>query len=162
MEIAGWQVRAVGRVMENFPSEVLQQISANWITARWACLEESMAWSLTVISLLFQSTTHCRYRVYTKFLLTYTAIYRRNCKVLLLGIMALQPVPLSLGHALYMLLGLPTVTVILPIKKYPTLMHPISSWSSNHALDQSWACFIFTGAASHASVAQPVSCTIIT
>ena len=50
-----------------------------------------MARSLTVISLLFQSTTHCRYRVYTKFLLTYTAIYRRNCKVLPLGITALQP-----------------------------------------------------------------------
>jgi hypothetical protein len=33
---------------------------------RWACLEESMARSLTVISLLFQSETHCRYRVYTK------------------------------------------------------------------------------------------------
>ena len=50
-----------------------------------------MARSLTIISLLFQSTTHCRYRVYTKFLLTYTAIYRRNRKVLPLGIMALQP-----------------------------------------------------------------------
>ena len=37
-----------------------------------------MARSLTVISLLLQSTTHCRYRVYTKFLLTYTAIYRGN------------------------------------------------------------------------------------
>ena len=63
----------------------------NWITARWACLEESMARSLTVISLLFQSTTHCCYRVYTKFLLTYTAMYRRNRKVLPLGITALQP-----------------------------------------------------------------------
>ena len=50
-----------------------------------------MARSLTVISLLFQSTTHCRYRVYTKFLLTYTAIYQRNRKVLPLGITALQP-----------------------------------------------------------------------
>ena len=50
-----------------------------------------MARSLTVISLLFQSTTHCRYRVYTKFLLTYTAIYRRNRKVLPLGITAFQP-----------------------------------------------------------------------
>src|SRR5215813_13226906 len=50
-----------------------------------------MARSLTVISLLFQSTTHCRYRVYTKFLLTYTAIYRRNRKALPLGITALQP-----------------------------------------------------------------------
>ena len=49
-----------------------------------------MARSLTVISLLFQSTAHCRYRVYTKFLLTYTAIYRRNRKVLPLGITALQ------------------------------------------------------------------------
>jgi len=49
-----------------------------------------MARSLTVISLLFQSTTHCRYRVYTKFLLTYTAIYQRNRKVLPLGISALQ------------------------------------------------------------------------
>jgi hypothetical protein len=58
--------------------------------ARWACLEESMARSLTVISLLLQSTTHCRYRMYTKFLLTYTAIYRRNRKVLPLGITALQ------------------------------------------------------------------------
>jgi len=77
--------------MENFPSEVLQQIFANWITARRACLEESTARSLTVISLLFQSTTHCRYRAYTKFLLTYTAIYRRNRKVLPLGITALQP-----------------------------------------------------------------------
>ena len=57
----------------------------------WACLEESMARSLTVISLLSQSATHCRYRVYIKFLLTYTAIYRRNRKVLLLGITALQP-----------------------------------------------------------------------
>jgi len=63
----------------------------NWITARWTCLEESMAWSLTVISLLLQSTTHCRYRVYTKFLLTYTTIYRGNRKVLPLGITALQP-----------------------------------------------------------------------
>jgi len=63
----------------------------NWITARWACLEESMARSLTVISLLFQSTTHRHYRVYTKFLLTYTAIYRRNRKVLPLGITGLQP-----------------------------------------------------------------------
>ena len=63
----------------------------NWITARWARLEESMARSLTVISLLLQSTTHCRYRVYTKFLLTYTAIYRGNRKVLPLGITALQP-----------------------------------------------------------------------
>jgi hypothetical protein len=50
-----------------------------------------MARSLTVISLLLQSTTYCRYRVYTKFLLTYTAIYRRNRKVLPLGITALQP-----------------------------------------------------------------------
>ena len=48
-----------------------------------------MARSLTVI--LFQSTTHCHYRVYTKFLLTYTAMYRRNHKVLPLGITALQP-----------------------------------------------------------------------
>ena len=63
----------------------------NWITARWACLVESMARPLTVISLLLQSTTHCRYRVYTKFLLTYTAIYRRNRKVLPLGITALRP-----------------------------------------------------------------------
>jgi len=63
----------------------------NWITARWACLEESMARSLTVISLLLQSTTHCRYQVYIKFLLTYTAIYRGNRKVLPLGITALQP-----------------------------------------------------------------------
>ena len=60
------------------------------LCARWACLEESMARSLTVISLLFQSTTHCRYRVYTKFLLTYTVIYRRNRKVLPLGITALH------------------------------------------------------------------------
>jgi hypothetical protein len=50
-----------------------------------------MARTLTVISLLFQSSTHRRYRVYTKFLLTYTAIYRRNRKVLPLGITALQP-----------------------------------------------------------------------
>jgi len=63
----------------------------SWITARWACLEESMARSLTVISLLLQSTTRCRYRVYTKFLLTYTAIYRGKRKVLPLGITALQP-----------------------------------------------------------------------
>ena len=63
----------------------------NWITARWACLEESMARSLTVISLLLQSTTHRRYRVYTKFLLTYTANYRVNRKVPPLGITALQP-----------------------------------------------------------------------
>jgi hypothetical protein len=65
----------------------------NWFLsddARWACLEEIMARSLTVISLLLQSTTHCRYPVYTKFVLTYTAIYRRNRKVLLLGITALQ------------------------------------------------------------------------
>ena len=61
------------------------------LCARWACLEESMALLLTLISLLFQSTTPCRYRVYTKFLLTYTAIYRRNRKVLPLGIMSLQP-----------------------------------------------------------------------
>ena len=47
--------------------------------------------SLTVISLLFQSPTHCRYQAYTKFLLTYTAIYRRNSKVLPLGITTLQP-----------------------------------------------------------------------
>jgi len=63
----------------------------NWITAHWACSEESMARSLTVISLLLQSTTHCRYRVYNKYLLTYTAIYRGNRKVLPLGITALQP-----------------------------------------------------------------------
>ena len=50
-----------------------------------------MARSLTVILLLLQSTTHCRYQVYTKFLLTYTAIYQGNRKVLPLGIMALQP-----------------------------------------------------------------------
>ena len=50
-----------------------------------------MARLLTVILLLFQPTTHCRYRVYTKFLLTYTAIYRRNRRVLPLGITALQP-----------------------------------------------------------------------
>jgi len=50
-----------------------------------------MARSLTVILLLLQSTTHCGYRVYTKFLLTYIAIYWGNCKVLLLGITALQP-----------------------------------------------------------------------
>ena len=50
-----------------------------------------MARSLTVILLPLQSTTHCRYRVYTKFLLTYTAIYRGNCRVLPLGITALQP-----------------------------------------------------------------------
>ena len=50
-----------------------------------------MARSLTVISLLFQSTTHCRYRTYTKFLLTHTAMYQRNRKVLPLGITALQP-----------------------------------------------------------------------
>jgi hypothetical protein len=67
---------------------------SNWFLsddARWSSLEESMARSLIVISLLLQSTTHCRYRVYTKFLLTYTAIYRRNRKVLPLGITALQP-----------------------------------------------------------------------
>jgi hypothetical protein len=67
---------------------------SNWFLsddARWACLEESTARSLNVISLLLQSTTHCRYRVYTKFLLTYTAIYRRNRKVLPLEITALQP-----------------------------------------------------------------------
>ena len=63
----------------------------NWITALWACLEESMARSLTVISFLFQSATHCRYRVYTKLLLTYAATYRGNLKVLPLGITALQP-----------------------------------------------------------------------
>ena len=50
-----------------------------------------MARSLTVILFPLQSTTHCRYRVYTKFLLTYTAIYRGNCRVLPLGITALQP-----------------------------------------------------------------------
>jgi hypothetical protein len=50
-----------------------------------------MARSLTVISLQLQSTTHCRYRVYTRFLLTYTAIYRGNRKVLPMGITALQP-----------------------------------------------------------------------
>jgi len=50
-----------------------------------------MARSLTVIWLLLQSTTRCRYRVYTKFLLTYTAIYRGNRKVLPLGITARQP-----------------------------------------------------------------------
>ena len=49
-----------------------------------------MTRSLTVISLLLQPTTHCRYRVYTKFLLTYTAIYRGNRIVLPLGITALQ------------------------------------------------------------------------
>jgi hypothetical protein len=67
---------------------------SNWFLsddARWACLQESMARSLTVISLLLQSTTYCRYRVYTKFLLTYTAIYQRNRKVLPLGITVLQP-----------------------------------------------------------------------
>jgi hypothetical protein len=67
---------------------------SNWFLsddARWTCLEESMARSLTVISLLLQSTTNCRYRVYTKFLLTYTAIYRKNRKVLPLEITALQP-----------------------------------------------------------------------
>jgi hypothetical protein len=50
-----------------------------------------MARSLTVISLLLQSTTYCRCRVYTKFLLTYSAIYRGNYKVVPLGITALQP-----------------------------------------------------------------------
>jgi len=50
-----------------------------------------MAPSLTVISLLLQSTTHCHYQVYTKFPLTYTAIYRGNRKVLPLGKTALQP-----------------------------------------------------------------------
>jgi hypothetical protein len=67
---------------------------SNWFLSddtRWACLEESMAPSLTVISLLLHSTTHCRYRVYTKFLLTYTAIYQRNRKVLPLVITVLQP-----------------------------------------------------------------------
>jgi hypothetical protein len=49
-----------------------------------------MAQLLTVISLLLPST-HCRYRMYTKFLLTYTAIYRGNRKVLPLRITALQP-----------------------------------------------------------------------
>jgi len=34
MEIAGWQVGAVGGVMENFPSEVLQQIFANFCHMR--------------------------------------------------------------------------------------------------------------------------------
>jgi hypothetical protein len=66
---------------------------SNWFLsddARWACLEESIARSSTVISLLLQSSTHCRYRVYTEFLLTYTAIYRSNRKVLPLGITALQ------------------------------------------------------------------------
>ena len=62
-----------------------------WRDEVWACLEEPMARSLTAISLLLQSTTHCCYRVYTKFLLTYTAIYRGNRKVLPLGITALQP-----------------------------------------------------------------------
>jgi hypothetical protein len=67
---------------------------SNWFLsddARWGCLVESMARSLTVILFQLQSTIHCRYRVYTKFLLTYTAIYRKNRKVLPLGIMALQP-----------------------------------------------------------------------
>ena len=66
-------------------------VDKNRIIVCWACLEESVARSLTVISLLFQSTTRCRYQVYTKFLLTYTAIYRRNRKVLPLGITALRP-----------------------------------------------------------------------
>jgi len=80
----------------------------NWITARWACLEESMAQSFTVILLLLQSTTRCRYRVYTKFLLTYTAIYRGNRKVLPLGITALQPQ--SHFH-----LGMPYITESVPL-----------------------------------------------
>ena len=67
--------------------------------------DRAMARSLTVISLLFQSTTHCRYRVYTKFLLTYIAIYRRNRKVLPLGITALQPQ--SHFH-----LGTPYITIL--------------------------------------------------
>jgi hypothetical protein len=72
------------------PVPLTPSVDKNWITARWACLEGSMARSLTVILLLFQSTTHCRHRVYNKFLLIYTAIYRRNRKVLPLGITALQ------------------------------------------------------------------------
>ena len=93
----------------------------NWITARWACLEESMARSLTVISLLFQSTTHCRYRVYTKFLLTYTAIYRRNRKVLPLGIMALQPQsPFHLGtpYIIYSVVPAPCYNALQWIKHW--------------------------------------------
>jgi hypothetical protein len=78
-------------IFHSVPLTPTPSVDKNWITERWACLEESTARSLTVISLLFQSTTHCPYRVYTKFLLTYTAIYRRNRKVLLLGITALQP-----------------------------------------------------------------------
>jgi hypothetical protein len=65
-----------------------------------------MARSLTVISLLLQSTTHCRCRVYTKSLLTYTAIYRGNHKVLPLGIMVLQPQShFHLGTPYIMLFG---------------------------------------------------------
>jgi len=72
-----------------------------WITARRPCLEESVARSLTVISLL--SATHCRYGAYTKFLLTYTATYWRNHKVLPLGITAFQPqshFPLGMPYTL--------------------------------------------------------------
>ena len=61
-----------------------------------------MARSLTVISLLLQSTTHCCYRVYTKFLLTYTAIYQGKSQSSTAGNNgAPTSVPLSLGHALY-------------------------------------------------------------
>jgi len=101
----------------------------NWITARWACLEESMARSLTVISLCL-STTHCRYRVYTKFLLTYTAIYRRNRKVLPLGITALQPQ--SHFH-----LGTPYTTpqwVVAAVgKKKSNSMQQRLSWEANRS-----------------------------
>jgi hypothetical protein len=89
-----------------------------------------MAWSLTVTSLLFRSTTNCGYWVYTKFLLTYTAIYRRNRKVPLLGITAAPTsVPLALGHTLYIHLQDGYCSDTSMAKRMNTLY---SSWNSTH------------------------------
>ena len=73
----------------------------NWITARWACLEKSTARSLTVISLLFQSTTHCRYRVYTKISWHTLQSTGKSQSSTAWNNGDPTTAPLSLGHALY-------------------------------------------------------------
>ena len=81
----------------------------NWITARWACLEESMARSLTVISLLFQSTTHCRYRVYQISPDIHCHAPEKSQSSTAGNNGAPTSVPLSLGHALYIICPLHSV-----------------------------------------------------
>ena len=91
MEIAGRQVGAVWGGDGKLP---MGSAAADLCKLEYCVLSLFGGIHGTIVNCYLASVsaaTHCRYRVYTKFLLTYTAIYWRNRKVLPLGITAFQP-----------------------------------------------------------------------